>query len=160
MPAPTYDQSTADRPKFTRRTAIAATAAATTAAVAGPQTAHAVAEASGAIQAPPAVATLLSITSAAPFEVGRRPIPCRSICPEALERIVQLDDELRAAASPAAYAMHGELLELHLEDYTHSHERMIEELARHLPGLAPAIRAVVDHLWEQPGADVGVCCAE
>ena len=38
-------------------------------------------------------------------------------------------------------------------------DQYVEELARHFPQLAPAIRCVANHLWEQELADRGVCCA-
>ena len=39
-------------------------------------------------------------------------------------------------------------------------DRFVDELCRHLPGLAPAIRAVAwHHLDQQCKADVGRCCA-
>ena len=39
-------------------------------------------------------------------------------------------------------------------------DQFVEELARHFPQLAPAIRCVAWHLWEQKLADRGVCCAQ
>lgn len=39
-------------------------------------------------------------------------------------------------------------------------EILIEELARHLPGLAPAIRVIGQHFFQQKLAERGVCCAE
>jgi hypothetical protein len=34
---------------------------------------------------------------------------------------------------------------------------LVAELCRHLPGLAPAIRAIVDHFYSE-GAETGMCC--
>jgi hypothetical protein len=38
------------------------------------------------------------------------------------------------------------------------YERFIAELARHLPGVAPAIRLVAYHVVETRPADAGTCC--
>jgi hypothetical protein len=34
----------------------------------------------------------------------------------------------------------------------------VEEMARHFPAMAPAIRVVGEHLLEQQAPDVGKCC--
>lgn len=46
------------------------------------------------------------------------------------------------------------------DGWTAEQDRFVDELCRHFPGLAPAIRAVAwHHLDQQDPSDVGECCA-
>jgi hypothetical protein len=70
----------------------------------------------------------------------------------------QLDRRLRAELTEGQWQMHERLLELNATALHEDEDLRLEELARHLPGVAPAIRVLAEHLIEQRAADVGSCC--
>ena len=65
----------------------------------------------------------------------------------------------RDSLSPEQWAMYFELERIDGARHTAESDAFVEELARHFPQLAPAIRCVANHLWEQKLADRGTCCA-
>ena len=64
----------------------------------------------------------------------------------------------RAELTEEQWEMHERLAQLDAAARHAEEDRLLEEMARHLPGVAPAIRAVTAHLIEQRAADVGSCC--
>jgi hypothetical protein len=77
--------------------------------------------------------------------------------------IAELEAKLRAELPPEQWALVRKL-QLAQESATNASRGdndivILDEMARHLPGLAPAIVALGQHLIEQRPADVGRCCA-
>jgi hypothetical protein len=70
----------------------------------------------------------------------------------------RLARRLRAELTEGQWEMHERLLELNATALHEDEDRRVEELARHLPGAAPAIRVLAEHLISQDAADVGACC--
>ena len=78
------------------------------------------------------------------------------------EVIAEVSARLEAELSPEQWAL-VRRLELAVESFTNAQRgeediQRIHEMARHLPGLAPAIVALGYHLIEQNLDDVGRCC--
>ena len=76
--------------------------------------------------------------------------------------IAQVSARLEAELSPEQWALVRRLQRAE-ESFTNAtrdaeEARRVRELARHLPGLAPAIVALGEHLLEQNLADVERCC--
>ena len=55
--------------------------------------------------------------------------------------------------------MHFDLDRIAGARHTAESDAFVEELCRHMLLMAPAIRCVANHLWEQKLADQGTCCA-
>src|SRR5437763_17127487 len=94
----------------------------------------------------------------------REPEMSNMLRPGAEDRavIAELEARLRAELPPEQWALVRKL-ELATESATSAGRGeedivRIHEMARHLPGLAPAIVALGYHLIEQNLADVGRCC--
>ena len=68
-------------------------------------------------------------------------------------------DRFRDSLSPEQWRLYSELDRIDGARHIRESDIYVEELARHFPHLAPAIRCVAWHLWEQKLADRGVCCA-
>ena len=76
--------------------------------------------------------------------------------------IAELEARLRSELPPEQWALVRKL-ELATESATNAGRTgdqlaMIEEIARHLPGLAPTISPLGYHVIEQAPADRGTCC--
>jgi hypothetical protein len=73
---------------------------------------------------------------------------------------VEAEDRLADAIGPDAY----ELVRQHIEGPVSVQQELwvdlvLAEVARYLPGMAPALRVVVHHVYQGILADCGVCCA-
>ena len=71
----------------------------------------------------------------------------------------RLARQLRAELTEEQWEMHERLVELNAVALHEDEDRRVEEMARHLPGVAPAIRVLGEHLISQGSAEVGSCCA-
>src|SRR5919198_6688720 len=75
----------------------------------------------------------------------------------------QAEAAARAALSPEQWRLVWRFVEARdqarAEEHLTAEYEMADAIARHLPGLAPAIVALGHHLIEQNLADVGRCCA-
>ncbi len=73
---------------------------------------------------------------------------------------MEAEDALAATLTPAQRPLYAALLEAHRDDEDAQVGWLLENLARHLPGLAPAIRALGhDHIRNSDDRD-GACCME
>ena len=70
-----------------------------------------------------------------------------------------LSNRFRDSLSEEQWRMYFDLEKIDGARHIRESDIYVEELARHFPHLAPAIRCVAWHLWEQKLADRGVCCA-
>ena len=90
-------------------------------------------------------------------DTDRTPAARRSF-PDSPERTA-LWHRFRDSLTPEQWRMYFDLERIDGERHTAESDAFVEELARHFPQLAPAIRCVANHLWEQKLADRGTCCA-
>lgn len=122
-----------NRTTVTRRRALFATAAASIAAA--------------AISAPVATAqTLPQFATVVNYEDLAE--DCRMLA-------VRLKQTMDAVAFPAPGADLDDLFCDHTEAWV---DVLVAELCRHMPGIAPAIRATMTHIYEGRHEDIGVCC--
>jgi len=81
--------------------------------------------------------------------------------PEGLNSRHAAWEELLATATPRQRELLFAFESEHSTSLLAEQDALTEELARHFPGLAPAIRSVVQHhLIDQRRDDVGTCCAD
>ena len=73
---------------------------------------------------------------------------------------MRLSDELRRELTHEQWVKHDRLVDMEGNLSIDEEDQFVDELCRHFPGMAPAIRAVAYHLGEQRLADIGVCCGE
>ena len=77
--------------------------------------------------------------------------------PDIAERI-GLYRRFRDSLSPEQWRMYFDLERFDGAREVAESDQFVEELARHFPQLAPAIRCVASHVWEQKLDDRGTCC--
>ena len=70
-----------------------------------------------------------------------------------------LSNRFRDSLSPEQWRMYFDLEKIDGAREVAESDQFVEELARHFPQLAPAIRCVASHVWEQKLGDRGTCCA-
>jgi hypothetical protein len=66
--------------------------------------------------------------------------------------------ELRTQLTPEQWALHCQISDMEVVHRGYEHDLFIEELCRHFPGLAPAIRAVAYHVDDTRFSEMGSCC--
>ena len=64
----------------------------------------------------------------------------------------------RAAVHPTIWELHKEIGELDQAARDASSDMWIAELARHVPGLAPALHLAWEHVIDTRLDDIGRCC--
>ena len=92
---------------------------------------------------------------------GAAPAPAAAAAMNAAARAsMEAEDALAATLTPAQRPLYDALLEPQRDDEDAQVAWLLENLARHLPGLAPAIRALgYDHIRNSDDRD-GTCCME
>jgi hypothetical protein len=78
--------------------------------------------------------------------------------PVTAHEYIEAEHRFSAMLSPAQYSAWRELENLHFEHRVSEEDSFIDELCRHFPGLAPAIRAVAYHVMDTRFVDRGSCC--
>jgi hypothetical protein len=151
---PSNDQSTTDRAELSRREAFRKLGAGGVAAAALASLPSGNAEGSAA----------LIQLAAAPAPPACHPLFCfhdkYRLDPAVKEEYRRLDDELRAQLTHEQWVLHNGVVTLATDAWVEEQDRFVDELCRHFPGLAPAIRAVAWHVIEERrDEDVGVCCS-
>ncbi len=73
-------------------------------------------------------------------------------------KVRALEERFRATVHPDIWKMHVEIDELEAEARFESMMLHVEELCRHLPGLAPALRLTWTHIIDTRTENVGRCC--
>ena len=71
---------------------------------------------------------------------------------------MRLSAEFRSELTHEQWSKHDRLISMEGNLSIDAEDEFVDELCRHFPGLAPAIRAVVYHLGEQSLDDIGTCC--
>lgn len=66
--------------------------------------------------------------------------------------------EFKEALPSHLQTMFLDVQDFDAEEHCHYDDQVIDELVRHLPGVAPAIRTLYGHINEQRLSDVGNCC--
>jgi hypothetical protein len=78
-------------------------------------------------------------------------------------KIAALEAALQASLAPGQWEQVRRLASLSRDEAWHqaidAEVERIEEIARHFPAMAPAIRAVGQHLTQQQISDAGRCCS-
>ena len=115
-----------------------------------------------------AAAAALSLPSVATAETAepehRHPARCfsrnhRLMTPEAEARERAIQNRLRRELDDEHWMLVVELSDLQTDASCDAQDAYVEELARHFPGLAPALCSVAYHLGDQFLDDRGECCA-
>lgn len=75
---------------------------------------------------------------------------------ESMDALAVAADALRVTFTPEQIELFRAYDDAMGEHTTHAGELHVAELARHLPGLGPAILALSGHIWET--APAGFCC--
>ena len=89
-------------------------------------------------------------------DTDRTPAARRSF-PDSPERTA-LWQRFRDSLTPEQWRMYFDLERIDGNRHIDETDAFVEELCRHMPLLAPAIRCVAWHLLEQKLADRGTCC--
>lgn len=76
------------------------------------------------------------------------------------EALLEADARLRAEIGhDAAWKASQRTDDAYAHEIELFHDFMFAELCRHLPGVAPALRVIRMHVFEQRESEAGVCCA-
>ncbi len=73
---------------------------------------------------------------------------------------LRLSAEFQGELTHEQWRTHDRLISMEGNLSVDAEDQFVDELCRHFPGLAPAIRAVAYHLGEQRLTDIGACCGE
>ncbi len=79
---------------------------------------------------------------------------------EARAKAREAEAKFRASVHPDVWKMHVELEELEGEARFENMMLHVEELCRHFPGLAPAIRVMWMHVLDERMDRLGRCCTD
>jgi hypothetical protein len=80
--------------------------------------------------------------------------------PDAYDELHRLEQELDALVPHEVWSLHDDIVNRAVYRSYDEQNVFIDELCRHFPGLAPAIRYIAyHHISEQRLADRGTCCA-
>ena len=71
---------------------------------------------------------------------------------------MRLSREFQRELTREQWTKHDRLVNMEGDLSMDAEDQFVDELCRHFPGLAPAIRYVAYHLGEQRLTDIGVCC--
>ena len=111
----------------------------------------------------------IATTSPAPTDpaeaTAQPPIPADVVAAvaahdEASEKARAAEAAFRAVVHPDVWKMHVEVEELWGEARFEGMMLHVEELARHLPGLAPTSRVMWMHVLDERADRVGRCCTD
>ena len=117
-----------------------------------------------AVKFPPIIAAALALPPAAPAAATEAPTPpvqrtateLAYDCPE----FRRLERELQSQLTDEQWGLHVAIRDAEGDHTALEYERLRDEWYRHFPGLAPAMRAVEQHLTDRPTGELGACCVE
>jgi len=86
----------------------------------------------------------------------RTPTELAYDCPE----FRRLERELQSQLTDEQWGLHVAIRDAEGDHTAREYERLRDTWYRHFPGLAPAMRAVEQHLSDTPTAELCTCCVE